>query len=309
MTFPKRSQSHCSETSSAAILREVLPQQWLCRDLGERDYGVDYLIEMVGEKHLLTGHIAVVQLKGMERLKWTGRRRQDLTDWFRSRPIKNQTVNYWMELQQPVFLCIAEISSRKVFFVPVKQAIRSNYDLFRKNKTFAFRLFRLWDLTNPLGQNIFKQSYYRERGYDRFIERLFDIVAHQDQYLQLFKKAVAPIHELKFTPQDWVIGGSLAQSCLIVFEHTDNFSEKARLNRLMDSLPQVSVRSKSKQTKRVFVSLLRGLYPAYGKCLSAAKDYVTKQESEYWMVKEINFHRICSSLVKIKLPQIKFNSH
>lgn len=309
MTFPKRSQSHCSETSSAAILRQALPRQWLCRELGERDYGVDYLIEMVGEKHLLTGHIAVVQLKGMERLKWSGRRRQDLTDWFCSRPIKNQTVNYWMELQQPVFLCIAEISTRKVFFVPVKQAIRSNYDLFRKNKAFAFRLLRLCDLTHPLGQIFFEQSYYRERGYDRFIERLFDIVAHQDQYLNLFQKAAAPIIELKITPQDWVVGGSLAQTCLIILEHTSNSGEKDRLNRHMDSLPKVSVRSKSKQVQKVFASLLRELYPAYGMCLRAAKNYVTKQEAEYWIVKDIKFYKICSSLVKIKLPPIKFNSH
>lgn len=137
MKFPKRSQSHCSETSSAAILHEVLPRQWMCRELGERDYGVDFLIEMVGEKHLVTGHIAAVQLKGVERLKWSAGAIQDL-DWFRSRPIKNHTVNYWMGLQQPVFLCIAEISTRKVIFVPVKQAIRSNCDLFRKNKAFAF---------------------------------------------------------------------------------------------------------------------------------------------------------------------------
>lgn len=307
MTFPKRSKSHYLETDSYRILFEALPRTWLCRKLDERDYGIDCLIEMVGENQLVTGHVAAVQLKAMERPKWSGGRRQDLRDWFRSRPIKKQTVNYWMGLQQPVFLCIAEISTGKVFFVSVKPAIRSNYDLFRKNKAFAFRLSRLCDLTNPLGQDIFEQSYYRERSYDRFIERLFDIVAHQDQYLKLFKKAVAPTRELTFTPQDWIVVGSLAQTCLIILEYTSNACEMDRLKRHMNSLPKVSVRSKSKQAQKVFLSLLRELYPAYGMCLRATKNYVTKQEAEYWIVNEINFYRICSSLVKMNLPRLNFH--
>ncbi|MCA9451256.1 MAG: DUF4365 domain-containing protein [Nitrospiraceae bacterium] len=307
MTFPKRSKSHYFETDSYRILFEALPRKWLCRKIDERDYGIDCLIEMVGENQLVTGHVAAVQLKAMERPKWSGGSRQDLTDWFRSRPIKKQTVNYWMGLQQPVFLCIAEISTGKVFFVSVKPAIRSNYGLFRKNKAFAFRLSRLCDLTNPLGQDIFEQSYYRERGYDRFIERLFDIVAHQDQYFKLFKKAVVPTRELTFTPQDWIVCGSLVQTCLIILEYTSYAVERDRLNRHMNSLPKVSARSKSKQAQMVFVSLLRELYPAYGMCLKAAKNYVTKHEAEYWIVEEINFYRICSSLLKMNLPRLNFH--
>lgn len=307
MTFPKRSKSHYLETDSYRILFEALPRTWLCRKLDERDYGIDCLIEMVGENQLVTGHVAAVQLKAMERLRWSGGNRQDLRDWFRSRPIKNQTVNYWMGLQQPVFLCIAEISTRKIFFVPVKQEVRRNYGLFRKNKAFAFRLSRLCDLTNPLGQAIFEESYYPERGYDRFIERLFDIVAHQDQYLKLFKSAAAPSRDLKFTPQDWIVGGSLAQTCLIILEYTSYAVEMERLNRHMNSLPKVSVRSKSKQAQKVLASLIRELYPVYGICIRAARNYVTKQEADYWIEKEINFYRVCSTLMKMNLPRLNFH--
>ncbi len=151
MSFPQRSRSHVLETQSEALLRAALPPEWLCRKFCERDYGIDFYVEMVGEKGLLTGHLAAVQLKAEERVEWRGRSRQDFAAWFYSRRIPKTTVNYWMALQIPVFLCVAELSDRKVFFAPVKRSVRKHYGKFLRNKTFPFRLLHFTDLTNRLG--------------------------------------------------------------------------------------------------------------------------------------------------------------
>lgn len=307
MPFPKRSHSHRLETDSDAILRAVLPSQWLCRGLGERDYGVDYLIEMVGGKYLLTGHIAAIQLKATGYIKWRGQSHQNITDWFYSQRIPKRTVNYWMGLQLPVFLCVVESSTKKVFFVPVKRAIRRNYDLFLKNKTFRFRLIRFCELTNKMGQEAFTQDYHRERGYDHFIQRIMDIIAHQEQYLRLFRLAASPLRNSTFTPQDWVLGTNLAQTCLIILEHTGHSGEKDRINRQLGSLPKVSVRSNSKLTRGVFTTMLRELYPVFKKCLRLSKTFVTQEEAHYWKETDIQFYKICSTLVKQKFPRLKFS--
>src|ERR1700730_6685502 len=46
-SFPQRSAQHVSESASAKLLRACLPATWLIRELTERDYGIDVLIEII----------------------------------------------------------------------------------------------------------------------------------------------------------------------------------------------------------------------------------------------------------------------
>ncbi len=307
MSFPQRSRSHVLETQSEALLRTALPRKWICRKLDERDYGVDFYIEMVGQKGFLTGHIAAVQLKAEERVERRGRKGRGFTDWFYSRRVPKKTVSYWMSLQVPVFLCVAELSDRKVFFAPVKRSVRKHYGKFLRNKTFPFQLLNFRELTNQQGRYQFIQDYYRERGYDRFIQRIRDLVVHRQRYLQLFRLVTTSPSE-SASPKDWVTVVHLIQTCSIILKHIGNSGEQKRLDEDLKSLPKVSMRSKSRRNREVFASTLRTLYPTFCRCFQAARNHVTKSESEYWQANDPTFHKICSSLVKQNLPRVKLRS-
>jgi hypothetical protein len=51
MKFPQRSQQHISETKSFKIFSSKIPDNWLVREITERDYGVDCYIEIVNNKN------------------------------------------------------------------------------------------------------------------------------------------------------------------------------------------------------------------------------------------------------------------
>lgn len=151
--LPKRTQNHILETQARGVLLKALPPRWLCREVLERDYGVDFYLEMVGANGLLTGHLVAVQLKGRERIAWRGRTRRDATDWFYLPGISTTSIRYWISLPLPVFLVVAELSTSKIFFVPVLRQLRHAWGRLRGRQTVGFRVLRIFDLGHLLGQN------------------------------------------------------------------------------------------------------------------------------------------------------------
>jgi hypothetical protein len=61
--LPKRPLSHIIGEQAVAALRNVLPPQWICREMSN-DYGIDCEIEAVENDGTVTGGIVKVQVKG-----------------------------------------------------------------------------------------------------------------------------------------------------------------------------------------------------------------------------------------------------
>jgi uncharacterized protein YpmS len=70
MKYPTRSNSHISESNSFDILSSVLPDEWIIRELTERDYGVDLYVEIVGENKKITGELVALQVKSSTKIKF-----------------------------------------------------------------------------------------------------------------------------------------------------------------------------------------------------------------------------------------------
>jgi uncharacterized protein YpmS len=70
MTFPTRYNCHISESNSFDILSSVLPDEWIIRELTERDYGVDLYVEIVGENKKITGELVALQVKSSTKIKF-----------------------------------------------------------------------------------------------------------------------------------------------------------------------------------------------------------------------------------------------
>jgi len=85
MKFTIRSETHEIESESWTLLRSKAPTNWIVREVSERDYGVDFYVEMANTNREITGEIFAGQLKGTRHLKW----KADGTAPF---PIKRSTV-------------------------------------------------------------------------------------------------------------------------------------------------------------------------------------------------------------------------
>lgn len=306
VTLPKRDRAHVFETLSRSILLRALPPEWLCRDVLERDYGVDLYIEMVGKKCLLTGHLIAVQMKARQNIRWRGRTRRDLADWVLFSGTSAKTIRYWMALQVPVFLCLAELSSRKVFFASVKSQVRARYDRFLRDESFGFRFFRITDLTNPLGHHALQTEYARERGYERFVSRVHDLVAHHVRYAEMFRSArgVAPDAIVPHT--DWAASAHLIQTCITILKYLGEDSEVRHLETEIAKLPKVNVLRNPEPNGQVYLATLRLLYPAFTRCLDKVKRHVTRTQAAYWQSTDPAVYALCSTLPDVKLSSLAY---
>ncbi len=115
MDLPQRDKKHITETSSFKIFSNNIPDQWIIREVNERDYGIDCYIELVNTKGQVTGELISIQLKGMQTIKWTQQ------DYYTFSGIKISTTNYWRNFPIPVFICLVDIKTNETFFSPVKK--------------------------------------------------------------------------------------------------------------------------------------------------------------------------------------------
>lgn len=100
MKFPKRIETHQTDAASWRLLHQLAPEEWIVRELTERDYGIDSYIEIASDTGEITGNLISVQLKGTESLDW---KEAGSFKTARSPQIKTSTANYWFHLPVPFF--------------------------------------------------------------------------------------------------------------------------------------------------------------------------------------------------------------
>lgn len=113
MKLPKRVPQHISETASFKLFSSKIPDNWIVRDVSERDYGIDCYLELVNDDNELTGELALIQLKSRQKINWTK------DDTFQLSGVDISTSNYWYKFSVPVFIFLADIESQELYFLSV----------------------------------------------------------------------------------------------------------------------------------------------------------------------------------------------
>lgn len=183
MKYPKRPSTHIKETESWKILQNSVPSEWIVREVSERDYGVDCYIEMVGNDGSVTGDLLSVQLKGTELLDWKHNDRQNRHE-ARFSGIKIETINYWMNLAVPVFLCVAETSTNKLFFAPIKHQVRNQYKKYINQQSLSFLLSTEHSFDGDQGLLNFIICYIQEKNFKELTELSRLLLIHLPQYYE-----------------------------------------------------------------------------------------------------------------------------
>lgn len=112
-----RAKQHVSETSSASLLRRHLPDDWLIRDLTERDYGIDVLVEIVADGRM-TGNVIVAQVRSQASflIKRTERVYREL---------KRSTYNYLIGNPAPAYLFLCSLEDQTVYWRSIREVHRT----------------------------------------------------------------------------------------------------------------------------------------------------------------------------------------
>jgi len=178
MKLPKRVPQHISESDSFKILSDKIPSSWIIRQVTERDYGIDCYLELVSESNELTGELALIQLKSRQEIQWTKE------DYYTISDIDITTSNYWFRFQVPVFVFVADVKNKALYFVSVGYYIRRNFADFIKQDKFSYRVKKMNKFEGADGVFHFKfnfyYDYYRKQFENELIFFLSNILHHRN---------------------------------------------------------------------------------------------------------------------------------
>lgn len=178
MKFPKRSKTHIVEAESWKLLERLAPKEWIVREVTERDYGIDGYVELCNEDGSITGDLMSLQLKGTARkLSW---KKSDKLDIAFSPRIKSTTANYWLGLPVPVFLFMADLQADTVYYIPVKEQLRNQYQKLHGKDPIKLTLYKDLNLNAEVGRFLLTWFYARERAHDQFVFHITNLLNHVD---------------------------------------------------------------------------------------------------------------------------------
>jgi len=314
MKLPKSPPEHISERESWKILDNCLPSEWILRDVTGRDYGIDCYIELVNKDNEITGNLISVQLKSNNELEWKKRRGSSRESALFS-GIKIATVNYWMKLPVPTFLCIAELKSKSIYFATIENQVRKRYNLFNRQKTFSFYLDKHFNLSRDNGIINFLASYFRELSHKSFSFYLITLLNNAESYLDF-------------------LGWNLERDAFLEVE-TDRLLVMFNMYKYFQSVAQyLGIRwritsiydaiQKDRKTfeqpsillhELTFGNLLKEMLPVMIDVLAKSKDLILNEQKYYWQTKEYLLFEYCQSrqfedtikeLIEVNKAVIKF---
>jgi len=138
---------------------------------------------MVGHDGSVRGDLISIQLKGTKNLDWKQNEKQKRQE-SKFSGVKIETINYWMNLAVPVFLCVAETSTKKLYFAPIKNQVRNQYKKYKSQKSLSFTLSTKHMLDDDQGLLNFIICYIQEKNFKELTELSRLLLIHLPQYYE-----------------------------------------------------------------------------------------------------------------------------
>lgn len=293
MKYPSRSPTHKIEAASWRLLQEQAPDEWIVREVSERDYGIDAYIEITTSSGDVTGNLISVQLKGVEKLNWKDQGSGIKTT--RSPPVKTATANYWLNLPVPVFLFVADLSSRKIHYVSVEPEIRSQYEKLTKQESITFRLDEELNIQSMIGSTLFPWFIAREKAHPQFVFHITSLLSNIQSFgdFIIVNQNLDSFMEVEFDRH---------MQFRALYESIKMSSWYLTKEWKIEQLHELYAKDRA-QWKDDFAMLhestldytLQKLEVIYPSLARQALTLVANTQAAYWRVRDPVFHRLCSS--------------
>ena len=201
MKLPMRPEAHVKEAEAWRLLQSLAPKEWIVREVSERDYGIDLYIELVSKDGELTGQLMSVQLKGQQNIKWEQSDGGHRVARFPS--VKTTTATYWLNYSVPVFLFVADLSAKNIYFVAVQEELRTKFDKLDSQNNISFTLSDRLDLKSKRGLAQLQWFYDRESLHEQFVFHITNLInqvevfgdfIHENQNRDIFLEVEADRH-------------------------------------------------------------------------------------------------------------------
>lgn len=121
-----RTDPHKIETKSKNIFRSIIDSNKYCdalvRDINERDYGIDFMVELF-ENENPTGKIAFIQLKGTQKEIESLKKSDEIS----CPGISNSSLSYGEQNNIPFIIVYLSIETKEFYFIDI-QSLNLNFN-------------------------------------------------------------------------------------------------------------------------------------------------------------------------------------
>lgn len=278
LEFPKRADNHIRESASYKVLQSKIPSEWIIRDVTERDYGIDCYIELVDEQHMLKGEIAFVQMKSKDNLGW----RND--NGLRFDKIERSTTIYLKSFMIPTYIFLADLTTKELFFMSVKEYIAEHYAEYTGSKTFVYEFHRD---RNRFTIDAFSKSFRRNNRYEQYRNELQYFITNVNLYIDFMQ-----VHNnldcfLQIESGEMMVFESMHRNISFL----QNYYET---NHRLTSIEVLYKRGEEKYgdpyEQTLFEGILTDFYDEFKQSIleivDITKELVTKKECFYWMLEK-----------------------
>lgn len=173
--LPKRTIQHEIDSRGVAILQYILGDEFIFRQISERDYGIDALIELTLDNRVL-GKFISVQIKSKQNISWNRNGK------FKMR-IENSSINYWITGNNPPILLLVDVSRKNAYFVNIREQVRVNYDNYVKNN-FSFEFNINNDILSKPGYTRLIATFLTELEYHNYIASVNELAVNWKVYFE-----------------------------------------------------------------------------------------------------------------------------
>lgn len=293
MKLPKRNKTHIKETESDRIFRNLIPSEWIIREVTERDYGIDYYVEIVykqskNKEFVLSGDLVSIQLKSKNTIKWL--KISSKKSFFR---IKRETASYWFNSLIPVFLFVVETKTKQLYYANVKKQIRRNFDKFIKNKTFAFELNKNLNFKTNEGNLIFFMLYLLEKKSNDYYHYLSDLLLHWKEYNNFITANIGRDFFLEVDEEPELLLHHVYNITQFIYEQLFFKWELKPLKYWYEEDKKLFPNPYGDLHELTMTKILQELHPIYTKMLKTVFDYVTQKESYFWIYRSKEIYEYC----------------
>ncbi len=294
LEFPKRAETHEIESASWGLLKALAPEEWILREVSERDYGIDAYIEIASKDRQITGNLISVQLKGVKTaIHWkaegSGVKRS------KSPQIKVSTANYWLHLPVPVFLFVADLPEKKIHFVSVKESIRKQYGKLAKQDKITFPLIEEFNISSKIGRIVFQLLVARERAHEHFAFHITNLLSHIAAFADFISANQNRDSFMEVELDAHMQFRALYETCRMASVYLDNEWDLPSLNELY-----LKDRAQWKDDFALLHEssidfMLQKLESKFIKLVKRAIEVVSQEQAEYWRGRDPIFQRLCSN--------------
>jgi hypothetical protein len=291
MKLPQRVPQHISETSSFKLFSSQIPDNWILREMTERDYGFDCYLEIVSDNNEVTGRLAFIQLKSRDKINWTSK------NYYNIRDIKISSTNYFYHFPVPVFIFLADIKEQELFFLSVHKYIRSNFFEYSKQENFNYQIQRThqFQRSKLSGRFRFEYEHLQESYRQQFENELLFFLSNLEHFQEFQSLHYNLDFHLGVEDSDLVYFEAMHRNYKFLCDYLEIKSnipslsklKKASLDKFQDTFYELHEHDLSlwmedfeELTKKI-IKGIKGLFEI---------------EKEYWLINNSTVHRYISDM-------------